>query len=94
MSDHESTLLSFIDQVLSGAIEFDKFSRDYYAYYIDKLPKGALSDNHRSFFYAAQEKLDWTAEGIDDEAHGYGWMTPAEYMTWLRDARNSYRVSE
>ena len=79
-----------IDRLLDDGWAFSEFAGAYYTYYIDALPEEALNPSERDFLSAAQEKLDWTDERADQESRDYGWITPDEYITWLRTAREEF----
>ena len=87
MTDRAAVLLSFVDRFLPGESEFAEFAQRYYDHCVDTVPGHALSDEQRQFFFAVQEKLDWTDADPDDESRRYGWITPREYVRWLREAR-------
>lgn len=90
MEDHSGYLFRLIDRVLGHDVTFDEFSRSFYDYYTETLPEDALTDEERAFLSKAQEKLDWTMADPDKESRKYGWVTPQEYLEWLRTARASY----
>ena len=87
--------LSRIDDLLSNNVDYDEFERRYYLYFLDEVPQAPaerrLDVDQNGFFSSVQVKMDWTTEAPDQIDKGYGWLTPSEYVEWLRAERESYR---
>lgn len=94
--NYERELLSRIDDLLSGVIAYEEFERRYYHFFVDDVPEepraSALSSDQNGFFSSVQVKMDWTIATPDQIDKGYGWLTPGEYVAWLRGEREKYRA--
>ncbi len=49
-----------IDRLLAGTWTVKESERAYYMFFIDEVPREALSEDEENFFADVQEKLDWT----------------------------------
>jgi hypothetical protein len=73
-----------INRLLAGAWTVDEFRRAYYDFWLEEVPHGILSDDEEEYFSGVQEKLDWTSPAPTDEEKQHGWLTPEEYVDWVR----------
>ena len=81
--NYRESLLQMIEKFLDGRLSFEQFEEQYYPFYVDAVPDGALSDSEAAFFGTVQERLDWTAEAPPPEDRAYGWINRSEYRDWL-----------
>jgi len=73
-----------IDRLLSGSWSVEDFRRAYYFFWLEQVPADVLSDEAEQFFWAIQEKLDWTTREPTSEERQYGWLTEDEYVDWVK----------
>ena len=82
--DYRQELVDMIDRLLVGTWTVQQFRRAYYDFWLEEVPRGVLSDDDEEFFSGLQEKLDWTSPSPTDEERRYGWLTPEEYVDWVK----------
>lgn len=85
MKDYKKELLSRISNLLEGEWDVPTFQKNYYFYYLNEVPDGALTTNESLFFSSIKEKLDFTDEKPDEESRKYGWINHQEYIDWVRE---------
>lgn len=82
--EHKAALVEMITRLLEGDWSVPEFQRQFYDYYLEKVPGTELSDRDAEFFGAVQEKLDWTDINPDPESKKHGWINQGEYVQWVR----------
>lgn len=83
------SLLAMIRNLLDNEWTLGHFRARYYEFYLD-IPDDGLDPYDDEFFGLVHERLDWTADQPDPLSRSYGWMTPDEYVEWLRQAHHEY----
>ena len=74
LADHRATLLGMIDDLIEGRWSLSDFEEQFYWYFHDQLPAGALEASELDFFFEVAEKLDRV---VDDPSVGpklKGWL--------------------
>lgn len=91
MSNHGEAMLRMVDQLLEGKIAVDEFYDSFYRYYLYNVPDDALDEREDVFIGEINERLDRTDSAPAEESVKYGWIDHAEFVKWLREARDRYK---
>lgn len=89
--DYKKLLLEKIEKLIENKMSVSEFEKEYYMFYVDKVPDNVLTDYDSDFFGYVQEKLDWVAEKPDDEERKYGWINYDEYVEWVKRQLKNYK---
>lgn len=65
-------------------IDVRTFEDKYYFFYINEIPDDVLTTDENIFFGDIQEKLDYVTDDPEEDRQ-YGYITPAEYIEWLKE---------
>jgi len=86
MSDSIGTLDGLIDGYLAGSTPFETLEAQYSPCYLF-LPDEAFPDVETEVWYGVvHERIEWTTAEPSPEQKRFGWMTHAEFRTWLEAA--------
>ena len=88
--DHKKILSEKINKLINGKYTVPQFEKEYYFYFIEKVPDEALTEEENLFFGEVQEKLDWTSEDPTEEEKKLGWMNHKEYVEWLKKKTDEF----
>ena len=92
--DYKQELLNKIQKLLSKKYTVQGFEKDYYHYYLDQVPEGALSMIEHTFFGLVQENLDWTGDSRTEEDKKEGWFSGSEYILWLKKSTQDFQENQ
>ena len=90
MSEYVKPLLLMIENLLSGLWSVREFRKNYYDYYLEKVPDNQLSEKEIGFFGSLHEKLDWVDECPDDESRSVGWLDDQQFLEWVKIQKDKF----
>lgn len=90
MTGYAAALFAMVDSFLDGRQTYENFQAQFYEYLNDEVPEDDLSDDQEHFFGLIAEKIDFVDMAIDEESREVGWMTPVEFLLWLKKCRHKY----
>lgn len=92
--NYKEELLNKINKLINSEWDVPMFEKEYYHFYLDKVPSDKLTDSETNFFGLVQEKLEWTSENPSEEEKGYGWADYKTYTEWLRNNTREFLKNE
>src|ERR1043166_4759328 len=92
--NYRNILIEKIRKLVDGIWTVPDFMKEYYDYYLEQVPGGALSESENTFFGLVQEKLDWVTENPDQEDKKDGYIDYPEYIAWLRHSLEKFIENE
>jgi hypothetical protein len=92
--DYRNELLNKINNLIEGRWDVPTFEKEYYNFYLEKVPKDSLTNIEHEFFGLVQEKLDWTSRLPTREESGYGWGDYNTYIQWLKNNTEKFLKDE
>ena len=78
MSDLDRDLIQLIHDLLARRIPFRDFDAGYYRRHFERDESTDIENDHTRFFAEVRERSEWTAQEVDEESRGYGYITVPE----------------
>ena len=92
--NYREELLKKINKLINGEWGVPDFEKEYYHFYLEKIPSNMLTNSEIGFFGLVQEKLDWTSKNPSEEEKGYGWADHGTYTKWLKNNTSKFLEDE
>jgi hypothetical protein len=92
--NYREELLNKINKLINKDWDVPTFEKEYYQFYLEKVPQDSLTTSEVNFFGLVQEKLDWTSKNPSEEEKGYGWADHETYIKWLKNNTREFLHNE